>query len=612
MSTQTTINTSRLDFQNIKARLRTFFAQQDEFQDYDFEASGLSNILDVLAWNTHINGLTANFATNEAFLTTAQLRSSVVSLAESLGYFPRSARSAIAYVNLSVNLSAVPSRPASIVLPERTRFQTSVNNFSYTFQTREPFTAVDNGAGIYTFQTSDGSDAIPIYEGVERTKIFYVDTLGDDQVYVIPDATADTSTMFVDVFPSPTSTAFARYTLLIDALSIDSTSTLYTVRESPNGFYEVIFSNGVITGQSPQVGNRIEVNYLSTAGADANSATVFTPTTSFIYNGIPFTIQSITAAAATGGSAPESIESIRRNAPLAFSSQQRLVTAEDYKAQILSRYSFIEDAVAWGGEDNNPPQYGRTYVSLLFSDGTTDDSKDVIKTAIVNELTNNLSVMSIDTVFVDPEVTYLEFNFNFNFDPDLSSVTANTMEQRVLQAAGTFFDENVTGFGRVFRRSNLLSEIEDISSSVLNVSTGVVMQRRFVPIVEGNETAAPAEETVVLTFPAPIAPPNTETITVSSSSFVYNGNVVRVVNKIGENKLQVQRLDNVVVVDNVGSYNAQLGVVTISGIRVDSVIDGSNTIKVKAIPLDQETVRAVRNDIIDIDLAASFATARVE
>jgi hypothetical protein len=217
----TNIQSTQLDFATIKNSLKTYLAQQTEFTDYNFEASGLSNILDVLAHNTHFNGLIANFALNESFLNTAQLRSSVVSHAESLGYNPKSITSAIAYLNISAVITA-GGRPTSITLPKYSAFTASVNDVTYTFYTLEAYTATDNGSGNYSFLNSDGTTGIPVVEGSLRTKTFYVGQASDRQIYVVPDLTVDASTVTVNVFNSATSSDFLIYTPLYNAITVNA------------------------------------------------------------------------------------------------------------------------------------------------------------------------------------------------------------------------------------------------------------------------------------------------------------------------------------------------------------------------------------------------------
>ena len=347
----TIIRSTQLDFDTIKARLKDYLKQQSEFADYDFEASGLSNILDVLAYNTHFTGLTSNFALNESFINTAQLRSSVVSLAEGLGYAPKSYTSSQAELSLSVQISA-SDRPTVLTLPRNTQFTTSVAGISYTFQTRENFTAVDSGTGFYQFiNATDGND-IPVFEGTEKTKTFFVGDTTDTQIFVIPDITMDLNTIRVRVFNTASSPLFDTYTNIKKAIRITDDSTFYQIKEVPNGYYEILFGNGIATGKRPVAGNKIVIDYLSTVGTVANGANTFTPASTFSVGGVEYNIASTTSTASSGGAYKENIESIRQNAPISFISQRRLVTAEDYKGQILSNYgAYLDDVTAYGGAD---------------------------------------------------------------------------------------------------------------------------------------------------------------------------------------------------------------------------------------------------------------------
>ena len=402
------IQSTDLDFTNIKESLKTYLKRQSEFQDYNFEASGLSNIMDVLAYNTHINGLIANFGLNESFLQSAQLRSSVVSHAETLGYYPRSKTASVATVKLQINGTG-DTVTSSLELAKGTTFTTSVNEVSYTFQTTEKVTALNDGVGNFTFTTSAGSDNITIKEGTEKTKTFLVGESGDQQVYVIPDVTLDTSTLAVTVFDSPLATSGTTYTDINNQVRINDDSTVFIIREVPNGYYEITFSDGNVLGQSPVAGNKIEITYLSAVGAESNTASVFTAVNQVDVGGVNKDLSVTTVANSSSGAEKESIASIKANAPVAFATQQRLVTAEDYKALINQRYSsVIDDVIAWGGNDNVPPIYGRVYVGLKYKDGTTEDIKSATQGSITAELSDNLGIMSIDTIFTEPEETFLE------------------------------------------------------------------------------------------------------------------------------------------------------------------------------------------------------------
>lgn len=598
-----TIQSTDLDFDTIKTSLKTYLQAQSEFADYDFEASGLSNILDVLAYNTHINGLIANFATNESFLNTAQLRSSVVSHAEVLGYFPRSKTSARATVNLDLTI-ADAGRPSSVTLPAYTTFTTSIEDVTYTFQTLEDYIASDDGSGNYSFLNSSNSANIEIVEGTLRTKTFIVGDVSDGQVYVIPDDTMDTTTMKVDVYDTVSSSSFTTYTNLTRAVRITSTSTVYQVKEVPNGYFEVIFGDGSVLGQQPSPGNKIVITYLSTSADLANGGSSFTASNDVDVDGTDYTLSTTLVSASTGGADKESISSIKNNATIAFASQQRMVTAEDYKAQILANYSsYVTDVNAWGGNQNNPPVYGRVYVSLKFIDGLTDSQKQNIKDQIVGNLTNNLAIMSIDTVFSDPTNVYLELGTTFNFDPDLTNLTARGVETLVTNTINTYFTTNLKRFDKVFRRSSLLTEIDKLSPAILNSKMDVKVQLRLTPTV-GTAT------NYNLYFPVAIEAADSLTHKVTSSRFTYQGVTCVIRNRLGSNVLQVQNLSGTPLVTNVGSYTASNGTVSLVAFNPSAIV--GDEMKFSILPANQSTIRPLRSYVIDIDSGLSFSRAVID
>ena len=596
----TTITSTQLDFDLIKGRLKDFLKAQPEFTDYNFEASGLSNILDVLAYNTHFNGLLANFALNESFLTTAQLRSSLVSHAESIGYVPRSYSSSQAKLDIAVTID-VSDRPSTIKLPRNTQFIASVDDVSYTFQTREDFIGTDDGSGNYQFLTSTSEQDIPVFEGTEKTKTFFVGETADSQIYVIPDTTIDTSTIRVKVYDTSTGTTFSTYTNISKAIRITKDSTFYQIKEVPNGHYEIIFGDGLSSGKAPVTGNKIEIDYLSTAGTVANGATAFTTTAQITVNSINYGITATTTSTSAGGSYKESIESIRQNAPIAFSSQRRLVTSEDYKAQILENFgSYLDDVIAWGGHDNEPKIYGRVYAGLKFKSNIATSTQEAVKNDITQNLSENLAVMSIDLEFADVETTNLELITNFNLDPDLTGQTTTAMEDKVQTVINNYFATNLQKFGGVFRRSNVLSLIDDLDTAILNSKMTVKMQRLLIPSIGSSLT-------YTITFPATIATPEPNTHIVTSSNFTFNSKACSIKNKLSSNKLEIISSDGTVEVDNIGSYDGGKGTITLVGFNPSAIVGTS--IKFSVIPANQSTIRPLRNFILDIDTSASNTSA---
>ena len=596
----TTIRSTQLDFDTIKGRLKDFLKQQTEFADYDFEASGLSNILDVLAYNTHFTGLNANFALNESFINTAQLRSSVASLAEGLGYVPKSYSSSKADLNLSVQISAT-SRPTSLTLPRNTQFTSSVNGVTYTFQTRENFIGTDDGTGLYQFLNSTDGVAIPVFEGTEKTKTFFVGDKADNQIYVIPDITMDTTTIRVRVFPTASSSIFDTYTNIKEAIRMTDTSTFYQIKEVPNGFYEIIFGYGTTTGKAPVAGNKIIIDYLSTQGTVANDASSFSPTADISVDGVDYTLITTTETQSAGGAYKESIESIRQNAPIAFTSQRRLVTAEDYKAQIQTNFgAFLDDVTAFSGADNVPEKFGVTFIGLKFKSGVSATRQQSVKDEIKTNLTDNMAIMSITTEYIDPITTFLEISTTFNLDPDLTGSTSQAIQTTVQNTVNNFFTTNLKKFNKVFRRSNLLTLIDAIDPAILNSKMEVKLKQSFIPTTNIALSYSVA-------FPVALAEPDDIVPTLTTSQFTFNSQTCSIKNQLGTTKLQIVSIDGTIEVDNIGSYNNLSGVVSLTGFK-PTAFEG-DAIDVSITPANQSTIRPLRNYILDIDTTTSTSRA---
>lgn len=601
----TNITSTALDFQNIKEKLKTYLANQDEFSDYDFEGAGLSNILDVLAYNTHFNGLIANFALNEAFLNTAQLRSSVVGHAEVLGLTVRSKTSSQVSLKVSLDLSSAVTKPDSIDLPAYTSYTTTVDGTSYTFYTIQKYTATDDGTGVYVFVNDDGEESILAYEGEIVTKTFYVGETDDYQVYVIPDVNMDTATAVVDVYDSTTSSSYTTYTELSQAITVNSTSTYYTIREAPNGFFDLQFGDGVTFGKAPAVGSKIVVKYLRAGGAAANGSSSFSSSSDITVDSIDYTQTVVTLSKSTAGAEKQSIESVRQNAPIAFAAQQRLVTPLDYEGLIQSKFTSVRSVKAWGGEDNIPLDYGKMFISLQFDDDVTEASKTTVKANIQTQLTDNLSIGSITPEFVDPENVYLEPTVIFEYDPDLTGLTAGNMENRVKTKIVNYVNTNMNIFGKVFRRSILLADIDEMDNALLSSKMDLKVQLRLTPTFGSTAYAYD------LKFPVPIALPDDVNYIIRSENFVHSdGTTAYIRNKLKTSNLQlINATTGAVISDNIGSYKNTNGVVSISSLSPLSVLSGNTYIKFSATPANQSVIRPLRNYIIKIDAQKTVAAA---
>jgi hypothetical protein len=606
----TTINSTALDFANIKTNLKTYLQNTTEFQDYDFEASGLSNILDVLAYNTHVNGLTTNFALNESFLGTAQLRSSVVSLATGIGYVPDTMTSAFGTVGVTMSLAGISGRPSTVDLPNNTRFSSTVDDVTYTFQTREVHTGADDGAGNYTFKTTDDSTAIPIFEGILKTKTFTVGEFNEADVYMIPDTTLDADTAIVRVIDGSSSTI---YTNITAATTISANSTIYILKEAPNGFYQLSFGGNGILGLAPAAGNTITVEYLSTKGGLANTAKAFAPIDTVTVLGSARTLTVSTTAAAIGGDNKETIASIRTNAPFQYATQNRMVTPEDYTSIILRNFStLINDICSWGGQDNPEPKFGTVFSSIDFESDVTAATQTTTKLAI-EELVKQLAVISFNVEFADPVETFIETSLFYQINPQLTSLSINSITNSIKAVKDAYFTANTGKFKKAFRRSALLTLIDEVSGAVLSSRAVIRMQQRIVPVVNTFNK-------FTLTFPAPIAKPaanasptDTDYI-VKSNAFLVDGAPCRILNEqranIATTKLQVvSSATGAIIVDNIGSFNAATGVLTITAFRPTGVLGGSSDIKIAALPANQSAIVPERNNIIKYDANASTITA---
>jgi len=580
----TTIRSAELDFNTIKNSLKEYFQRQPEFADYNFEASGLSNLLDVLAYNTHQNALMANFALNESFLSTAQLRSSMVGLAGALGYTVRSRSASVAVLQLTTS-----SDPGTI--PIGTAFTTTVDNKTYTFRTRDVMTPVSTGTNQYTM-TIDGNANIPVYEGVPRSKNFISGTTGENDTYVIPESNLDIETVRVRVYDNTSTSVYDAYTNINEATNINSDSKIFVIKETPNGFYEISFGNGIITDQIPRPGNRVQVLYETVSGPEANGAVKFDDTT-----GLFPSLKTVSNSAS--GSFKENIESIRKNAPYLYAAQNRMVTAEDYSALIQRNYgTSIADIKSWGGEDNVPPEYGKVFVSILFE--TEDETVQDITKGNIKNLAKDLSVASFNIEFVDPNLTFLEVETFFQFNPYLTSSSESSIEAKVAETVRVYFDEQLGQFDQSFRRSNLLTRIDESDPSVLSSRAVVKMQHRFVP--------QSLIDSYAITFPTSISAPSDEIHTLKSKNFFLNGKVCFLQNRLDSTVIEV--IDTATgkpEIDNVGYYDPAEGTLILSGFN--STLITGDFFKITAIPANQATINPTRNNILLFDGEESSATA---
>ena len=602
----TTIQSTSLDFTAIKNNLKTSLVQSDEFADYNFEASGLSNLLDVLATNTHFNGLIANFALNESYIGTAQLRSSLVSLAEGIGYIPDSVNASRAIVNLTTSLAGVAGRPNKITIPTGFTFNATVDGVAFTFQTQEDISATDDGNGSYTFQTADGSTNINIFEGTQTLKTFLITGQTENFAYVIPDENMDIDTAVVTNFETPSSSSGTTFTDLRNARSITESSRIYILKETPKGDFEITFGNGTVLGVSPVAGNKVTVSYLSAKGSSANGAKVFTPVNQITVGASNYTVSSTTVSNSFGGSPKETMASIRTTAPFQYATQNRMVTAEDYATLVQRNFgSLLSDISSFGGEDALKPEFGVIFLSLLFSDAVESDTvsgetiKQTTKDSIV-ALAKDLSVASFDVKFTDPVQTFIETSVFFQFNPNLTTLAENAIKSQVQDVVTNYFTKNTGRFKQSFRRSNLLTLIDAVSPSILSSRCTVGMQQRITPTLT-------AISDYTLRLPQSIAIADDVNRIITSTAFTFQNKNCIIRNRLNSTVLEVfDNINNETVVDNVGSYTRDT--ISLIGLQVDAIPTGESFIKITATPENQSFVTPFRQDILKHDLQRSLVS----
>jgi hypothetical protein len=381
------------------------------------------------------------------------------------------------------------------------------------------------------------------------------------------------------------------------------------LRETPNGFYELSFGDGFTLGKAPAAGNKIVVEYLSTNGPIANGATAFTPLTQV--NVITaagtnsFNLTATTVTKSVSGSNVETLESIRKNAPFSYASQNRMVTAADYATLIKRNFGYlIKDIQAYGGEDAVRKEYGCVFLSIVFNDDVTQATIDKTK-GDITALATQLQVITFDVKFEDPDITFVETEVRFQFNPKFTSSSVQEIQSRVDNVVTNYFTNNTGLFDQSFRRSNLLALVDDVDPSVLSSRADLRLQKRFVPFIGTTESAT-------LRYASPIAEPSSDKHIVNSTTFFLDGKRVRIKNKLDSTKLQlIASADNTVYVDNVGEYAPATGIVNLVGIKVDSIIGGVNYIKISADASNPSVSSPGQNQIVVFDDGPSFVQAKI-
>ena len=461
------LSVSDFDFDAVKLNLKTFLQGQSEFQDYDFEGSGFAILLDLLAYNTHYLGFNANMLANEMYLDSADIRKNIVSLAKMLGYTPTSARASNAV--LSVKVNNVPSTTTSLTMDKGTVFTTSVDGTSYQFVTNQSFSVQPN-AGVFQF------DNVNVFEGSLVTFKYTVDTNDVDQKFIIPSNNADTSTLKVSVQTSSSDTTTEVYSLVNSFSGLNDTTKSYFLQENDDGRYEVYFGDGVL-GKKPVDGNIIILEYIVTNKTEANGASTFTLSGDIEgFSDVTIT----TTSNAANGSEPQTKDSIRFNAPLQYTSQDRAVTSKDYETIVKSVYANAQSVSAWGGEDDETPQYGVVKIAIKPISGSTltNSTKESIKTQL-----RKFNVVSVRPEIVDPETTSILLTSNVKFNAESTTKTNDTIKSNVITTLSNYNTNTLNQFDGVFRYSKVIGLIDNTDNSIVSNITTIKLRKDFTPTI---------------------------------------------------------------------------------------------------------------------------------
>ena len=595
----TKLNISQLDFDNIKANLKRYLSNQNQFKDYDFEGSGMAVLLDLLSYNTHYLSYHANIAANEMFIDTADIRESIVSLAKALGYTPNSPRAAEADINVVVN----GATGATLTMNAGTQFTTTVDGVSYNFVTTSSTTIAPTD-GVYTFSN------LKIKEGTYVTFNHTADTTDVDQKFLIQSVNADTSTLIVKVQNSDTDTTVNTYTRATSITELDSTSKVYFLQESEDGKFEVYFGDGVI-GKAIEDGNIVILQYVVTNKTAANGASSFALSGNIGgFSGVTITVNSNAA----NGAEAESKESIKFNAPKSYAAQDRAVTVNDYKIKVQELYANTKSVSAWGGEDNATPFYGRVYISINPKTGTnlTQATKDSLVTQL-----KKFSVASVTPVIVDPETTSVLLTSTINYNESATANTSTAIKTLITTAITNYNDNTLNQFDGVLRYSKLLDIIDDAESSILSNITTLKLRKTFTPTLSTSTN-------YTVDFSNALYNPHTEHnkaaggilsttgFKVANDTNVYffdddgNGNIRRYY-LIGSVRNYVD--------STAGTINYSTGALAFNALTIASIENirgsASTVIECTVTPSSNDIV-PVRNQVVDIDISNSTFTVQAD
>jgi len=588
MANETNLKVDGLEYSDIRANLLNYLKSQTEFQDYNFEASGLSSLLDLLAYNSYHNAFYTNMAAAESFLSTAQKRSSVVKHANTLGYTPRSTTSA----KLPGTLTVTPSgTPAAVNIPYGTLFSTIIDGTTFNFTNTEALTITPT-TGVYSLS------GITLFEGLPTTEKYTYLESSPNQRFLINNTNADTSTLRVRVVNSLTDSTTRTFVAATSVINLTSESLVYYLSEVEDGKYEVKFGQGTL-GKSLDDGNVVYLDYVVSSGASGNG--VLNVNLKSSVSGVISATYTATAFS-SGGENAESVESVKFNAPKTYASQNRAVTAEDYSA-LISQQANVSSVLVWGGEDNDPPAYGKVYIAVRPSVGEVLTPTE--KQNLISNVINPKKVLTVSTEIVDPEYIFLTLDVVTTYDPEQTISTESNIKEVVANSITLYNSQKLNQFSRYFRYSELSRQIDTSERSILSSDLTVKMRKEF--DVQLNSSAKyeinfsnPINST---TEGRPASHPYNVGNQITSNSFSYGG-FTNCYLEDNAGLIRIFRLnesgDALGVAQNVGTINYVTGKITLDDFQPTAIGDGGVTLRITAVPANRD-ILPLRGQIVVIN-----------
>jgi hypothetical protein len=514
---------TKLDFAQLKSQIKTHLENQDVFTDYDFEGSGLNVLLDVLAYNTHYNAMLSHLAINESFLDTAQIRANIVSHAQALGYIPKSRKCSYAKINLTV--TGTETSPGVITLPRGFTVSGKINGKTYIFSTLSTYNATKLGGNRYYFND------VEVFQGKITESVYRIDSLNPFEKFEIPSDRVDMSTLSVKVFDNENTNSFDSYTYYNKIVETRPDSLVYFFNENTFGKYEVYFGDNYL-GRKPLSGSKVVFEYIETEGSEANgirslsaSSTIQGLSDILVSFAPGFTKTSL-------GRESETKESVKFNAPVNYATQERAVTADDYRVLILNNFNEVADVSVWGGEDNDPPEYGKVFIApaLLSQERLTQSFADSIRLYLKEK-----NVGAITPDIVEAEYTNVEVTVGFKYDTNKTNLTVSSLEELVRNVIIKYDQDYLSKFNGILRSSNLTSLIDNADPGIINSVLKLRMYKTFRPnpLISQDYT---------IFFPNPIYISATNEPTIQSSTFVIDNKECRISDEPIEGSEPLRRL----------------------------------------------------------------------